>query len=201
MMITDLAVTNIFVLRHGQSEANLERLVCGQRDFPLTDLGRQQAQRVCKKLSNITFDKVYSSPLVRATQTIAPLNLSDITLVPDIMEVNTGAFSSLTIEELYEKHPQYKYQGLNADLSYPEGESLNSMISRASDWFNIEKNTWCLGDNILIVGHEGTLCAILHDYFNMDISNYPSFRIPNCGLLKISINSDNQGRVQFLNVE
>ncbi|AYV21223.1 histidine phosphatase family protein [Vibrio mediterranei] len=201
MMTTDLKVTNIFVLRHGQSEANLQHLVCGQSDYPLTELGRLQAEKACDKLSNIRFDKVYCSPLMRATQTIEPLDLSNIVLVPEIMEVNTGEYSSLTIDELYEKHPQYKYQGLNADLSYPGGESLNSMIRRASSWFDSEKAHWKLGENILIVGHEGTLCAILHDYFNMDVSNYPSFRIPNCGYVKITINSDSQCRVQFLNMD
>lgn len=194
---------NVYVLRHGQSQANLKRLVCGQTDFPLTDLGREQAARVCNKLAKLKFDRVYSSPLRRATQTIEPLefDLHDITLVPDIMEVNTGEYSDLTIEELYENYPQYKYQGLNADLSYPDGESLNSMIRRASNWFNREKRDWRFGENILIVGHEGTLCAFLHDHFKMDIENYPSFKIPNCGYIHMSINSDNQVRVKFLNME
>ncbi|MGF1746364.1 histidine phosphatase family protein [Vibrio minamisatsumaniensis] len=200
MITTDLKAINIFLLRHGQSEANLKKLVCGQSDFPLTDLGLEQAKSICSKLSSIRFDKVYSSPLMRAIQTIEPLMLNNIKLVPDIMEVNTGTHSSLTVLELFERFPQYKYQGLNPDLSYPEGESLNSMIERASSWFNQERLRWKLGETILISGHEGTLCAILHDYFNMKIEHYPSFKIPNCGLINISINRDGQARVQFFNM-
>ena len=61
----------ILLLRHGQSEANKEHIIQGHMDSPLSDLGRDQAKNVGKKLldSEITFDAVYSSDLIRAKET------------------------------------------------------------------------------------------------------------------------------------
>jgi len=61
----------LFIVRHGQSEANLGMRYTGQFDAPLTDLGRQQAMAIRPVLAPYTFDKVYSSDLSRAAETCA----------------------------------------------------------------------------------------------------------------------------------
>lgn len=61
----------LYLLRHGQTEFNVKRLVQGRCDSPLTDLGRQQAQAAAAwlKSHDIVPDKVVSSPLGRAMDT------------------------------------------------------------------------------------------------------------------------------------
>ena len=59
----------IFLARHGQNEDNAEKLLNGHRDRPLTDLGREQAVEVAKKLNGKGIQKIYSSPLVRSFET------------------------------------------------------------------------------------------------------------------------------------
>ena len=61
----------LYLLRHGQTEFNVKKLVQGRCDSPLTDLGRQQAETAAAwlKAHNVVPDKVVSSPLGRAMDT------------------------------------------------------------------------------------------------------------------------------------
>lgn len=61
----------LYLLRHGQTEFNVKKLVQGRCDSPLTDLGRQQAAKAAAwlKARDVTPDKVVSSPLSRAMAT------------------------------------------------------------------------------------------------------------------------------------
>lgn len=59
----------IYVVRHGESVANRDNISAGQADYPLTELGEQQAQNTKKALNAITFDEIYSSDLQRAIKT------------------------------------------------------------------------------------------------------------------------------------
>lgn len=60
----------LFMVRHGQTRANLERFFYGPNDdFPLTPLGQEQAKSIRPILENISFDRVYSSDYLRAIQT------------------------------------------------------------------------------------------------------------------------------------
>lgn len=63
----------IFVSRHGQNEDNLNGILNGHRDLPLTELGREQAKQLGEgiKAAGLQFDAVYSSPLTRAFETAA----------------------------------------------------------------------------------------------------------------------------------
>lgn len=59
----------LFLIRHGQTSANLNRIYAGQSDIPLTELGRQQAEALQPILADFQFDRVYSSDLSRAVDT------------------------------------------------------------------------------------------------------------------------------------
>ena len=61
----------IYLARHGQSSDNKNAILNGHRDEPLTKIGRQQAEELADRISNIKlhFDYIYSSPLERAFET------------------------------------------------------------------------------------------------------------------------------------
>jgi broad specificity phosphatase PhoE len=61
----------IFIARHGQNEDNLNGILNGHRDLPLTNLGREQAKQLGEgiKQAGLVFDAVYASPLIRAFET------------------------------------------------------------------------------------------------------------------------------------
>ena len=61
----------IFIARHGQNVDNVNGVLNGHRDLPLTDLGREQAQQLGQGIldAGLDFDEIYSSPLSRAHET------------------------------------------------------------------------------------------------------------------------------------
>ena len=61
----------IYIVRHGQTEKNKAKVLQGRSDVPLNDAGRQQAAEVRERFERegISFDKIYTSPLVRAVET------------------------------------------------------------------------------------------------------------------------------------
>ena len=60
----------LILLRHGQSQWNLENRFAGWTDIPLTDRGRQDAAACAKVLKKFRFDRAFTSRLLRATQTL-----------------------------------------------------------------------------------------------------------------------------------
>lgn len=59
----------VYLVRHGQTDWNVKKLIQGQKDIPLNDRGRNQAEKLSEKLDQIKFDAIYSSDLKRATET------------------------------------------------------------------------------------------------------------------------------------
>ena len=59
----------LYVVRHGQTQYNVDKRFQGQIDVPLNDVGKKQVMELSKKLSNINLDLIISSPLLRAVDT------------------------------------------------------------------------------------------------------------------------------------
>lgn len=94
----------IYVVRHGQDEDNAEGILNGQRDRPLTGLGREQARVVAEKLKNKDISVIYSSPLLRAAetaQTIARrLELPKVRSEPLLIERDFGILTGRPIRQI-----------------------------------------------------------------------------------------------------
>ncbi|WP_342617359.1 histidine phosphatase family protein [Rhodoferax sp. GW822-FHT02A01] len=183
----------IYLLRHGQSEANVLNLVCGQLDYPLTQNGIAQAATACNYLKTIGFDRVYSSSLSRAIHTVKPLMKEvDVQVYDQLMELDTGDVSHITLQELRASDARYRRPWLFPDLRHPGGETFREMIIRISAWFDIHSKSWRDGEKILIVGHEGTLRVIYLKLMGLKLDEYPDFPIGNCEQLYFMLNN---GRV------
>jgi 2,3-bisphosphoglycerate-dependent phosphoglycerate mutase len=97
-------------LRHGESVGNRENIFQGHADFPLTDAGRAQALALGErwKAEGRAFDRVVSSPLLRARETAEIIcSALDLTLEfdPDWMEINNGLIAGLHPEEAEQVAP------------------------------------------------------------------------------------------------
>ena len=192
---------NLYIVRHGQTFTNLNNIVCGQYNTTMTELGHSQVQESCKILKNKIFHHCYTSSLSRAKETASYFdNIENFMLVDDIKEMNTGDFSELKVDKLWEIEPKLKYQGRFQYQEYPNGESLNILYNRITSWFQNNITTqWKENENILVVGHEATVVCAIHYFLQIPLENYPSFRVKNGGIIKIDCDfNDNQYRVEFL---
>jgi uncharacterized phosphatase len=101
-------VTHLVLVRHGQTDWNVERRIQGSSDIPLNETGRRQARDAARLLAREHWDSIVSSPLSRARETAeilaAELGLGAVEVVDGLQERNYGAAEGLTgpeAEELY----------------------------------------------------------------------------------------------------
>ena len=89
----------IYVIRHGQTDWNVEHRIQGHTDTLLNNTGKLQALELAKKLENINFDLIISSPLARASETAKTVNnFKNLNIVYDdsISERRFGDFEGKT---------------------------------------------------------------------------------------------------------
>ena len=123
----------LFLIRHGQTVANLEGYYSGQSDVKLTDLGRQQAEAIRPIFSKYSFDRVYSSDLSRAVDTakLAIPGCEPIQL-PLLRELSIGDLTGESIGAVRDR-----YGNLNSDFSDFNGENMEMINKRAREFLSI----------------------------------------------------------------
>lgn len=151
----------IYLVRHGQTNWNLEKKTQGHTDIPLNDNGREQAVRVANIIRKYKIDVIYSSDLLRARETAEIINREfnlDIILDNRLREINYGdleGISRLTLTQdtwdIFNKNPLE----LNAEPIF----DVYYRIKNFFDELDINNN------NILIVAHGGALRVIMY-YIN-----------------------------------
>ena len=158
-------MTTLVLLRHGQTDWNLNRRYQGLTDIPLNSTGEQQARDANQLLKKFRFDAVYCSDLERA-MTTARLALKDIFPYEQIRydkrlrERSFGTYEGGP----YDKEnlpPEYR-MAMAADpenFKFPEGESLVDVEKRIHPFLDeiIERHP---GETVLLVAH-GTLLSML----------------------------------------
>ena len=125
----------LFVIRHGQSEANLGRRYTGQFDTPLTELGRQQAAALQPVLAQYKFDMVFSSDLQRAANTCAnALPGADVELTSLLREYDVGTLVGKTWEEVGNFQPEDP--AMRPDYTAFKGENVEMVCDRVREFLH-----------------------------------------------------------------
>lgn len=151
-------MTDLLLVRHGQSEWNALGRWQGQADPPLTELGRAQARHAAVHLPD--FDLLASSTLVRAATTaeeiadVVGVRVGDVVRDADLVERDAGGFSGLTRAEIDEQYPGYLEAG-----RWPEGwEHDEVMVVRLAA--AIERLRATGAQTIVAVSHGGVIYAL-----------------------------------------
>lgn len=133
----------IHFLRHGETEANTNHLVCGQSDSPLTKEGRNQAKAASRFIDKYAFWRRYTSDLKRAHQTAKIiLGLDDDDIREDNCPSNGRESNNfLIIDERLRERAKGVREGLAKTLSYDEAMKIfkKQIIESGGDENNVEK--------------------------------------------------------------
>lgn len=146
----------IIMVRHGQSESNVQKTFTGQLNAPLTQTGREQARLMAEYLDKYHVDKIYTSSLQRAVDTacaIAQRQNCPVEKCDAIKEIYSGCWQGLTFDQIAEKYPQ-TYQGWRMDIgnATPDGgETCRMTYDRVTGFF--EK---------VLTEPEETVCLVCH---------------------------------------
>jgi len=171
-------MNNLILLRHGQSQWNLENRFTGWEDVPLTEQGIAEAKvagQLMKK-NKVHIDVIFSSVLQRATKTaelaIKEMNLEQfwsdgqllMTKDQSLNERDYGDLVGLNKEETANKYgkEQVHIWRRSYDVSPPGGESLENVVTRVKPYFvNFIEPKISEGQNVLIVAHGNSLRATM----------------------------------------
>ena len=169
-------MNNLILLRHGQSQWNLENRFTGWEDVPLTEQGITEAKvagQLMKK-NKVHIDVIFSSVLQRATKTaelaIKEMNLEKfwndgqllMTKDQSLNERDYGDLVGLNKEETANKYgkEQVRIWRRSYDVSPPGGESLENVVTRVKPYFiNFIEPKINEGQDVLIAAHGNSLRA------------------------------------------
>ena len=165
-------MSQLILVRHGQSEWNQQNLFTGWRDPDLTERGVTEARNAGRalKAEGITFTIAFTSELMRAQKTCALLleeqGQSDLQTIRNVAlnERDYGDLSGLNKDDAREKwgEEQVHIWRRSFDTPPPGGESLKDTAKRVLPYFN---NTIMprirAGENVLVTAHGNSLRALL----------------------------------------
>lgn len=179
--------TELYFVRHGQTEWNRQRRLQGIMDSPLTREGLQQAGKVAGRLSGIHFDAIYSSDLGRAMETasIITSQLNSTPIVPDtrLRERNFGIFHGFNWEEIITRFPEEGRKEKEAQTDYviPGGESRQQMLGRVVAFLDDISRLHPKG-RVLAVSHGGVLSLLIRHVLQIPFNSPRRYFLPNAAL-------------------
>ncbi|MFC2013304.1 histidine phosphatase family protein [Chloroflexota bacterium] len=178
-------MTEIILVRHGETEWNVAEVFRGRIDVELNENGIKQAELLAEHLSNVKIDAIYSSPLKRALKTAemtAGYHKLDVEVAPGLVDFNYGEWQGLPHQEVKDKNKElYTEWTINPhQVKIPSGESLADVRDRTTG----------VVDNV-IAKYKGTVALISHRVVNkvlicallgLDNSHFWNIRLDTCGI-------------------
>lgn len=202
-------MNKLILLRHGQSQWNLENRFTGWKNVPLTEKGEAEAKKAGELIRkhNISIDRVFSSVLERANRTaeiaIKKAELNNLlennkiimTSSEKLNERDYGDLVGLNKQETADKFgkDQVHIWRRSYDTPPPNGESLKDVVERVSPYFkeNI-KPIIDKGENILIAAHGNSLRAMMIELGMYEPEEISNIELPTGSPLCINLD---QGRL------
>ena len=182
-------MTEIVLIRHGQTDMNREGRFQGQIDIPLNSIGLAQARRLAERLARERFDAFYCSDLLRTRQTAEPassrLDLSAEPM-PGLREQHFGILEGLSFPEVTTRHPDELQQWRRHDPDYalPGGESVRQFHRRVLDAIHALALRHP-GRSLLVVTHGGVLDMLWRTVYALPLHGPRECDIPNTGINRL----------------
>jgi uncharacterized phosphatase len=149
-------VTELYLVRHGETDWNRQRRIQGRTDIPLNDTGREQARMAGHRLSVRAWDGLYASPLDRARETAAligaEVGLGEPELVPALVERDYGEAEGMDWLEVQRRYPD--------GVAVPGRESRHAVADRVVPAL-VDLGLARPDAALVIVSHGGAIRAVL----------------------------------------
>ena len=191
-------MAKLILLRHLESQWNLENRFTGWTDVSLSERGVKDAEEVAEKISGKKIDVVYTSPLERnkgtASLILKHLGLEDLPIILNkaLDERNYGELQGLNKDEVKKQYgkDQVRLWRRSWDQTPPGGESLKDVFERVVPFYekNIEKDLKT-GKNVLVVASHNSLRALVKHLENISDKNIINLEIPTASLREYEIES------------
>lgn len=180
-------MARLILLRHGESQWNLENRFTGWVDVPLSAKGVEEARQAGEKLRGFIFNRAFSSVLTRANDTLRiVLEVLGQTTIPiekdkALNERMYGDLQGLNKAETAKKYgdAQVKIWRRSYDVKPPGGESLKDTAERTLPYYqNMVKPHLLKGETIIIAAHGNSLRALVMELDQLSKEEVLELNIP-----------------------
>ena len=180
-------MARLILLRHGESQWNLENRFTGWVDVPLSPRGIQEAKDAGEKLRDYTFDRAFTSVLTRANETLRlvldTIGQTGIPIEKDkaLNERMYGELQGLNKDETVKKYgeAQVKIWRRSYDVRPPGGESLKDTAERVLPYYEQTIKPYALkGETILVAAHGNSLRALIMELEQLSREQVLELNIP-----------------------
>ncbi len=156
----------IYLIRHGQTDWNIQGKIQGSHDIPLNNTGRKQAELLAKGMDSHPVKKIFSSTLSRAAETaklIGERQKVDIYLMPDLIEVEFGKWEGMTWDQIKASYPvEYQQWNLNpVEVAPPGGETQLAVVKRCAEALKEILQMTEGKEDVAIVSHGATIAHLI----------------------------------------
>ncbi|MCS6328194.1 MAG: 2,3-bisphosphoglycerate-dependent phosphoglycerate mutase [Nitrospira sp.] len=195
-------MSRLVLIRHGESQWNLENRFTGWVDVPLSPKGVEEAKAAGKKLADFKFDRAFSSVLARANETLRlvleTIGQTTILIEKDkaLNERMYGELQGSNKAETAKKFgdEQVKIWRRSYDVRPPGGESLKDTAERVLPYYESRIKPYVLkGETILIAAHGNSLRALVMQLEQLTREQVLELNIPTGAPLLYEL--DNSGQV------
>lgn len=200
-MIHPETEVHLYLIRHGQSHMNMTpHLVGGQSaETFLSQLGEDQAVKLYKyfQINEIRFEKVYSSPFMRAIRTAEISTGTGLSITTDdrLIEYSAGGWEGKPRSDVQTPEVKHQMAEMTVDFQPPRGESQRQVSLRVADWLQeaILSNQATLSSGkthrIAVFSHGLTIKCLLHHVMGFDSQYIWRLEIENCSISKLVYNA------------
>ena len=188
--------TEVYLVRHGETDSNIAGLFHGATDVPLNTRGRRQAELVAERVARLGgLDSLHSSPLQRALVTARAIaTLTDLTPVihPGLAEMHFGEAEGLTFDAMYERFEDLtpRFQDLNDhDARFPGGESRREFHARVRDALDaiVARHA---GERLVVVSHAGVIGSLVAQVLGGDPNDWQQYQVANCSVTHLELHTN-----------
>lgn len=179
----------IYFVRHGQTDWNVKSIIQGHSDIPLNENGVSQAKKIAEKMTNVRFDAVFSSDLLRAKRTAEIIVLEKKLAVKTTEALRERFFGRFEGKDWRQYDREIvtllkKYRKVGYDSKKAIMETDSSMISRVITFLR-EIAVAYPGKTVLMVSHGGLMRTLLIHLGYGTYETLPPGSIGNLGYVKM----------------
>lgn len=173
------------VVRHGETQYNVEGRYTGSTDVPLTAAGIRQATALGEALAGRKFDAIVSSPLIRAQKTaeiICGFAPAPLFIIEEFAEICVGTYEGLTRDEAARRYPEAWAAGKDRPPSFapPGGESAIGFDARIRRGLGRLRAAHSDAESVLLVCHGFTARMINRILRGLSFEEMHNFVLGNC---------------------
>ena len=190
--------TTLIFVRHGQSIANTEKFFAGHIDVPLTDIGLRQAEKMADFLKGFPINAIYSSDLIRCTETARPISSHfGIDFIQDarLREVNAGCWQRKGFDFLNASADYKVWRTCTTDFRPEGGENMRDLWERvyAAICEILEKHK---GETVAVVTHATPIRVLKTGWVGVPLSSLSQIDSPQNASITV-VNYKENGKAEI----